>query len=89
MIERKIEINVNELGTGTLIVDGEDWSNSVLGFNIIGRAGKPLEVTFTLTPRAVQINGIGDLKIEVPQLSEELSRDIMKKFRDISEKGAG
>ncbi len=52
----KIQIQLNEFGTGKLLLDGQDISNAVRGFTIQCKAGEPAKI---------EIQVLGQLEIDV------------------------
>lgn len=61
-----IEINVDERGRGTILIDGVDFSNKISAVELISTAGEVTKVKLTFHLAAVKM--IGSALVEYQQL---------------------
>jgi len=66
MSKRQVQIKVDQYGTGSLVVDGQDISNLVRGFTLRCWRGETTELDVTLTTVDVDVEATADLWQDLP-----------------------
>lgn len=64
--ERRVEINLDSGGRGTVTVDGHDFSNRVYKIELVGQVGKPNEVVLHM--RAVEVKVMASAVVSTKML---------------------
>lgn len=67
---KRIEIDINETGLGSVVVDGVDMADILEGVDITIRAGSVTECHIRVSPHAIAMKGYASVQAYVDEFNE-------------------